>query len=217
MRKQRSSVHGQYRIIDTDSVELQQAVYGVLHSIEGLDTFADIMTRTHTQEYQYNQNILSRHANEQGLGCDIKFGPLKSSRDYQSAVFKFGAACILILQLQNCPVKHLSLVVIFQIFSDFIWQCCKGLHTGSNLFRVWCKIVMLLDQAIHCILLLGFRRLSISGNKLPETSKGCHQLHVYLGDLIKHYGICTLFHMHDAYWCHCDIIWGRTSWSTTYM
>ena len=63
MRRQKSSVHGQYRIIDTYSVELQQAVYRVLHSMEGLDTFADIMTFTHTQHgYKAVQHNVARHA-----------------------------------------------------------------------------------------------------------------------------------------------------------
>ena len=54
---------GQYRRIDTDSVELQQAVYCVLHLMEGLDTFANIMTRMHTQHwYKAVQHEVARHA-----------------------------------------------------------------------------------------------------------------------------------------------------------
>lgn len=40
-----------------------QAVYGVLHSMEGLDTFADIMTHTRTQRwYDAVQREVARHA-----------------------------------------------------------------------------------------------------------------------------------------------------------
>ena len=63
MKRQRSSVHVQYRIIDTNSVELQQAVYGILHSVEGLGTFANIMTCTHTKHwYKAIQHEVARHA-----------------------------------------------------------------------------------------------------------------------------------------------------------
>ena len=61
-----------YRISDTDSVELQQAVYGVLHSVEGLDTFANIMTRMHAQHwYKAIQHEVARHAGD--IGCMTRY------------------------------------------------------------------------------------------------------------------------------------------------